>query len=45
MFNFRFAKFVERGTHVTEDESFDYDTSIAKLIEECEYTDDEDDEL
>lgn len=41
----RFAKFVERGTHVTEDESFDYDTSIAKLIEECEYTDDEDDEL
>lgn len=39
---FRFAKFVQGSSHLSEDETLEHDSSITKLIEECEYTDDED---
>ncbi|XP_029038146.1 nuclear envelope integral membrane protein 1 [Osmia bicornis bicornis] len=39
----RFAKFMEGESHLSEDESREYDAEITRIIEECEYTDEEDD--
>ncbi|KOX70131.1 hypothetical protein WN51_04871 [Melipona quadrifasciata] len=39
----RFAKFVEGDSHLSDDESQKHDAEITRIIEECEYTDDEDD--
>ncbi|XP_078036807.1 nuclear envelope integral membrane protein [Augochlora pura] len=39
----RFAKFMEGDSHVSDDESLEYDAEITRIIEECEYTDDEED--
>lgn len=38
----RFARFMEGDSHISEDESMHHDLELTKLIEECEYTDDED---
>ncbi|XP_001604041.1 nuclear envelope integral membrane protein 1 [Nasonia vitripennis] len=37
----RFAKFMEGECHLSENESFEHDTELTQLIEECDYTDDE----
>ncbi|XP_011502203.1 PREDICTED: transmembrane protein 194A [Ceratosolen solmsi marchali] len=37
----RFAKFMEGECHLSENESMEHDAELTKLIEECEYTDDE----
>ncbi|XP_043250578.1 nuclear envelope integral membrane protein 1 [Colletes gigas] len=39
----RFAKFMEGESHLSDDESREHDAEITRIIEECEYTDDEDD--
>lgn len=39
---FRFAKFMDGESHLSEDESREHDDEITKIIEECDYTDDED---
>ncbi|XP_053986532.1 nuclear envelope integral membrane protein isoform X2 [Hylaeus anthracinus] len=41
--NYWFAKFMEGESHLSDDESRDHDAEITRIIEECEYTDDEDD--
>ncbi|XP_076249369.1 nuclear envelope integral membrane protein [Calliopsis andreniformis] len=41
----RFAKFMEGESHLSDDESREHDAEITRIIEECEYTDDEDDSL
>ncbi|KAK1130279.1 hypothetical protein K0M31_018417 [Melipona bicolor] len=38
-----FAKFMEGDSHLSDDESQKHDAEITRIIEECEYTDDEDD--
>ncbi|PBC31435.1 nuclear envelope integral membrane protein isoform X1 [Apis cerana] len=38
----RFAKFMEGDSHLSDDESREHDIEITRIIEECEYTDDED---
>ncbi|XP_066586493.1 nuclear envelope integral membrane protein-like isoform X2 [Prorops nasuta] len=40
----RFAKFVEGDSHLSDDETIEHDFELTKLIEECEYTDDEDED-
>ncbi|XP_014296955.1 nuclear envelope integral membrane protein [Microplitis demolitor] len=40
----RFAKFMEGESHLSEHESSEHDLEITRLIEECEYTEDEYDE-
>ncbi|KAK0095415.1 hypothetical protein PV326_008442 [Microctonus aethiopoides] len=39
----RFAKFMEGDSHLSDDESLEHDAELTRLIEECEYTDDEND--
>lgn len=39
--HYRFAKFMEGECHLSENESFEHDTELTQLIEECDYTDDE----
>ncbi|KOC70392.1 Transmembrane protein 194A [Habropoda laboriosa] len=41
----RFARFVEGESHLSDDETREHDAEITKIIEECEYTDDEDEYL
>ncbi|XP_071871791.1 nuclear envelope integral membrane protein isoform X1 [Bombus fervidus] len=41
----RFAKFMEGESHLSDGESREHDAEITRIIEECEYTDDEDDIL
>ncbi|XP_033198166.2 nuclear envelope integral membrane protein [Bombus vancouverensis nearcticus] len=41
----RFARFMEGESHLSEGESREHDAEITRIIEECEYTDDEDDTL
>ncbi|KAG7190206.1 hypothetical protein KM043_006330 [Ampulex compressa] len=38
----RFAKFMEGDTHLSEDETLEHDAEITRIIEEYEYTDDDD---
>ncbi|XP_003703652.2 nuclear envelope integral membrane protein [Megachile rotundata] len=38
----RFAKFMEGESHLSEDESREYDAEITRIVEECEYTDEDD---
>lgn len=40
---FRFAKFMEGDSHLSDDESQAHDIEITRIIEECEYTDDDED--
>ncbi|XP_034934243.1 nuclear envelope integral membrane protein 1a [Chelonus insularis] len=37
----RFARFMEGESHLSEDETMQHDLEITKMIEECEYTEDE----
>ncbi|CAL7939298.1 unnamed protein product [Xylocopa violacea] len=39
----RFARFMEGDSHLSDDELREHDIEITTIIEECEYTDDEDD--
>ena len=41
-FDFRFAHFIEGNSHFLDDEAQAHDIEITKLIEENEFTDDED---
>lgn len=34
---------MEGESHLSDDESREYDAEITRIIEECEYTDEEDD--
>ncbi|XP_063995005.1 nuclear envelope integral membrane protein isoform X2 [Diachasmimorpha longicaudata] len=40
----RFAQFMEGSPHLSSDERYEHDVELTKLIEECEYTEDEDDD-
>ncbi|XP_033333193.2 nuclear envelope integral membrane protein isoform X1 [Megalopta genalis] len=39
----RFAKFMEGESHLSDEESREHDAEITRLIDQCEYTDDEED--
>ncbi|XP_043526114.1 nuclear envelope integral membrane protein 1 [Frieseomelitta varia] len=39
----RFAKFMEGDSHLSDDECQEHDVEITRIIEECEYTDDDED--
>ncbi|CAK9823318.1 Nuclear envelope integral membrane protein [Anthophora retusa] len=41
----RFARFMEGESHLSDDESREHDAEITRIIEDCEYTDDEDEYL
>lgn len=41
---FRFAKFMEGDSHLSDSETFEHDAELTRLIEECEYTDDDNDD-
>lgn len=40
--NYRFANFIEGNSHLADNEVLQYETETTCMIEECEYTDDED---
>ncbi|XP_015605984.1 nuclear envelope integral membrane protein 1 [Cephus cinctus] len=40
----RFAKFMEGDSHISDDELDSHEAEITRIIEECEYTDDDEDD-
>ncbi|XP_011304185.1 transmembrane protein 194A isoform X2 [Fopius arisanus] len=40
----RFAEFMEGSPHLSQNESYEHDVELTRLIEECEYTEDEDED-
>lgn len=41
----RFAKFIEGEDHLSDNETNEHEAELTRLIEQCEYSDDDDDYL
>lgn len=42
MLLYRFAKFIEGDSHLSDEEMKEHDAEITRIVEEYEYTDDDD---